>query len=156
MTDKELLTRAVQLAADYSKSGDNGPFGAVIARDGEIIAEGWNRVVEENDPTAHAEMIALREACQKSGTYNLEGCTLYASCEPCPMCLAAAYWAHLDAVYYASTKEDATAAGFDDDHIYREISQPPKDRNMKMVHLPVEEAKAIFKQWVENSDKRVY
>ena len=156
MTDKELLTHAVQLAARYSKSGGNGPFGAVIARKGEIIAEGWNRVVEENNPTAHAEITAIRVACQKLGTYNLEGCALYASCEPCPMCLAAVYWARLDAVYYASTRADATRAGFDDDHIYDEIAQSPENRNLKMIHLPVDDAEAVFKEWLDNPDKHEY
>jgi tRNA(Arg) A34 adenosine deaminase TadA len=156
MTDKELLIRAVELAAEYSRSGDNGPFGAIIARGGEIIAEGWNRVVEENDPTAHAEILAIREACRKLETYNLEGCTLYASCEPCPMCLATAYWAHLDAVYYASSREDAATAGFDDYRIYDEISQPPQNRSLKMVHLPIEQAVTIFKNWLDNPDKREY
>src|SRR5215471_21434342 len=132
---KDLMRRAVALSAEKMRAGLGGPFGCVIARNGEIIAEGSNHVTSANDPTAHAEVVAIREACRKLGTFSLEGCELYTSCEPCPMCLGAIYWARLDRVYYANTRVDAAAIGFDDAAIYREFGKPIDGRAVPFIHL---------------------
>lgn len=156
MTHQELLSRAVALAAEHSQSGANGPFGAVIARKGAVIVESWNRVVEWKDPTAHAEIVAIREACRRLGTHRLSGYTIYINCEPCPMCLAAIYWARLDAVYYASSRQDAADAGFDDARIYREINLPDEKRSLSMVKIPLDHAADVFRKWVANPAKQIY
>ena len=132
------------------------PFGAVIVRDGEVIAEAHNTVTSENDPTAHAEMNAIRAACAKLGKFRLEGCEIYASGEPCPMCLAAIYWARLDRIYYANRQEDANRVGFSDESFYREISLPPERRRIPMSRLLSDEAVAVFSEWDERSDKVIY
>ncbi len=150
------MKRAVTLAATHSLHGDNGPFGAVVVRRGEVVGEGWNRVVESRDPTAHAEIVAIREACQHLGSNVLEDCVLYSSCEPCPMCLAAMYWARIPEFYFACTREDARNAGFDDDMLYRQIQLPPADRMIKAHKMPADEALRVFDQWIKNPNRIPY
>ncbi len=153
---QELMRRAVALSAEKMRAGLGGPFGAVITRDGEIIAEGYNQVTSHNDPTAHAEVVAIRDACRKLGSFSLQGCEMFTSCEPCPMCLGAIYWARLELVYYANTRTDAAAIGFDDDHIYRELDKSLDDRAVPFIRLDSEEARAIFQEWLEKPDKIPY
>jgi guanine deaminase len=155
-TPEQLMRRAIALSAEKMRAGLGGPFGAVIARDGQIIAEGYNQVTSGNDPTAHAEVVAIRAASARLGTFSLQGCEMYTSCEPCPMCLGAIYWARLDRVYYANTRVDAAAIGFDDDHIYRELDKPIDGRAVPFIHLQSEEARRIFKEWLEKTDKIPY
>ncbi|MFL5144679.1 MAG: nucleoside deaminase [Microvirga sp.] len=154
--DRRHLLRAVALAREHMEAGEGGPFGAVIVRHGQVLAEGWNQVTSSNDPTAHAEVVAIRRACRAVDTFALEGAVLYASCEPCPMCLAAAYWARLSGVVYASTRDEAAAAGFDDAFIYDEMPKPPDRRLMPMQHAPVEEARAAFAEWMKKADRIAY
>jgi tRNA(Arg) A34 adenosine deaminase TadA len=150
------MARAIQLAVENVRSGQGGPFGAVIVNDGNIVAEGANQVTATNDPTAHAEVMAIRQACRKLGLFELKGCELYTSCEPCPMCLGAIYWTRLSRVYYGSRAADASQAGFDDSFIYREIAQPHPEREIPMVQMMREEAQAAFRAWQEKSDKIRY
>lgn len=150
------MARAIQLAIENARSGQGGPFGAVIVKDGEIIAEGANCVVAINDPTAHAEIVALRRACAKLADFKLADCEMYCSCEPCPMCLAAIYWAHLARVYFAAPAADAARAGFDDSLIYHEISQPRDARKIPMIQLTVEEAEEPFRGWERQPNKVQY
>ena len=133
-----------------------GPFGAVIVKDGEVIAEGFNNVTSSNDPTAHAEITAIRNACKKLNTFDLSGCELYTSCEPCPMCLAAIYWARIEKIYYANTKEDAADINFDDDFIYQEFAKPKNTRSIPVEQLGRDEAIKVFKKWSEKIDKVEY
>ena len=142
------LRRAIDLARTSAASLAGGPFGAVIVHDGEIIAEGTNRVTSTNDPTAHAEVVAIREACSRLGSFRLDGCILYASCEPCPMCLGAIYWAHIERIHYAATRDDAAAAGFDDSLIYRELAVEPGERSIAMVRGLEEEGTEPFRVWM--------
>ncbi|GJG67461.1 MULTISPECIES: nucleoside deaminase [Prevotella] len=155
MTDKELMRRAIALSIDSVKNG-GGPFGAVIARDGEVIAEGSNSVTIDNDPTAHAEVNTIRKACKKLGTFDLTGCVIYTSCEPCPMCLGAIYWAHLDKIYFANNREDAAAIDFDDDFIYKEIALPVYRRQKPSEILLRDEAIKAFQLWQQKVDKTEY
>ena len=155
MTKEELMRRAIELSADSVRNG-GGPFGAVIARNGEIIAEGSNGVALYNDPTAHAEVSTIRKACQKLNTFDLSGCEIYTSCEPCPMCFGAIYWAHLDKIYYANDRKDAADIGFDDDFIYQEIAVQPQYRKKPSEILLRNEALEVFKQWNEKTDKTEY
>lgn len=155
MTKEELMRRAIELSADSVRNG-GGPFGAVIARNGEIIAEGSNGVALYNDPTAHAEVSTIRKACQKLNTFDLSGCEIYTSCEPCPMCFGAIYWAHLDKIYYANDRKDAADIGFDDDFIYQEISVQPQYRKKPSEILLRNEALEVFKQWTAKTDKTEY
>ena len=155
MTNEELMRRAIRLAEKRVAEG-GGPCGAVIARDGELIAEASNHVVPHCDPTAHAEVSCIREACSRLGTFNLEGCDIYTSCEPCPMCLGAIYWAHLDRIFYANNRKDAAAIGFDDDFIYQELDLPVEKRHKQMQLLLPDEAKKAFEMWAEKSDKDAY
>ena len=150
------MARAIQLAVENVRSGQGGPFGAVIVNDGNIVAEGANRVTATNDPTAHAEVLAIRQACRKLGLFELKGCELYTSCEPCPMCLGAIYWTRLSRVYYGSLAADASQAGFDDSFIYREIAQPHPERGIPMVQMMREEAQAAFRAWQEKANKIRY
>ena len=155
MDKQELMKVAIELAKDnVGKSG--GPFGAVIARDGEIVATGVNRVTENHDPTAHTEVSAIRAACKKLKTYDLSGCEIFSSCEPCPMCLGAIYWAHLDKLYYGSDKMDAKDAGFDDSFIYEEIELDRHERDLPMENLMKEEALEAFKLWNAKTDRVEY
>ena len=149
------MREAIKLSAESVRSG-GGPFGAVIVRDGEIIARGENRVTVCNDPTAHAEVSAIREAAARLGTYDLSGCELYSSCEPCPMCLGAIYWARLDKLYYAGTRADAANVGFDDAHIYEELPLEPSQRELPTETLLREEAQRVFEAWAEKADKKEY
>jgi len=155
-TPEQLMRRAIALSAEKMRAGLGGPFGAVIARAGQIIAEGHNQVTSGNDPTAHAEVVAIRAACRQLGSFSLQGCEMYTSCEPCPMCLGAIYWARLDRVYYANTRIDAAAIGFDDDHIYRELDKPIDGRAVPFIHLQSDEARRIFREWLEKPDKIPY
>jgi guanine deaminase len=150
------MARAIELSIESVRSGRGGPFGAVIVKDGSILAEGVNQVTSNNDPTAHAEVLAVRQACQKLGVFDLKGCEIYASCEPCPMCLGAIYWARLARVYYGNTAADAARIGFDDSLIYREIAQPHAERAIRMIQMMREEALAAFRAWEERSDKISY
>lgn len=155
MTKEDLMRKAVELSVENVANG-GGPFGAVIARDGEIIATGVNRVTDHNDPTAHAEVSAIRAASAKMQNFDLSGCEIYTSCEPCPMCLGAIYWARLDKVYYGNNKDDAARIGFDDSFIYDEIDLKPADRHKPMEILLPEEAAAAFKAWDNKEDKIEY
>lgn len=155
MTKEELMQRAIELSINSVRNG-GGPFGAVIAREGEIIAEGSNGVTIYNDPTAHAEVTAIRKACEKLGTFDLTGCEIYTSCEPCPMCLGAIYWAHLDKVYYANDRKDAADIGFDDDFIYQEIEVKPQYRKKPSEILMREEGLEAFRIWNKKTDKIEY
>lgn len=155
MTKEELMRRAIALSEESVRKG-GGPFGAVIARDGVVVAEASNRVTLDNDPTAHAEVSAIRAASLRLGTFDLSGCDIYTSCEPCPMCLGAIYWAHLDHIYYANDRKDAAAIGFDDDFIYQEIARAPADRHKPMRILLPDEAKKAFEAWRESDSKTEY
>lgn len=155
MEKKELMMRAIQLSEESVRRG-GGPFGAVIARNNEIVAEGANRVTLDNDPTAHAEVSAIREATRKLGTFDLTGCEIYTSCEPCPMCLGAIYWAHLDKIYYANDRKDAAAIGFDDDFIYQELALHPQYRKKPSEIYMAQEGKYAFKMWAIKGDKTEY
>lgn len=150
----------MQMAIDLSeynvKEGQGGPFGAVIVKDGMVLARSANKVVSNNDPTAHAEVSAIRLACQELGTFNLAGCEIYTSCEPCPMCLGAIYWARIDKIYYANTKADAAAIGFDDHFIYEELDLPMEKRKLPFVQMMRNEALGAFKLWRESESKTDY
>lgn len=141
------MRMAIQLSEQNIEQRQGGPFGAVIVKDGMVVARSANKVVPQKDPTAHAEIAAIRLACKELDTYNLEGCVIYTSCEPCPMCLGAIYWAHLDAIYYANTKADAAAIEFDDQFIYTEIARPLAERKLPAVQLLRDEALGAFKNW---------
>ncbi|GGK36853.1 nucleoside deaminase [Salinarimonas ramus] len=154
--DRRHLARAVALSREHMERGEGGPFGAVIVRDGAVLAEGWNEVTSSNDPTAHAEVSAIRRACRAVGDFSLRGATLYTSCEPCPMCLASAFWARVDRIVYANTRTEAAAIGFDDAFIYDEIPKDPAARALPAEHLPLEEARAVFRAWMEKADKVAY
>lgn len=155
MTNKELMQRAINLSKESVLNG-GGPFGAVIARNGEIIAEGSNNVTTQCDPTAHAEVSAIRKAAEKLGTFDLSGCQIYTSCEPCPMCLGAIYWAHLDKIYYANDRKDAAEIGFDDDFIYQELQLKPSERQKPSEIIMREEAIEAFRMWQQKEDKTEY
>lgn len=150
------MARAIQLSIDSVHYGRGGPFGAVVVRDGKIVAEGVNEVTSKNDPTAHAEVLAIREACAKLGTFELKECELYASCEPCPMCFGAIYWARISRLYFANTAEDAAKIGFDDSFIYTELRQPHWQRRIPAIQMMREEALAGFRAWAAKPDKRSY
>ena len=156
MQKEELMRRAIAVSENSVRNG-GGPFGAVIAsKDGEIIAEASNSVTIDHDPTAHAEVNCIRKATAKLGTFDWAGYDIYTSCEPCPMCLGAIYWAHLDKIYYANDRKDAAAIGFDDDFIYQELELKNEDRHKKMELLLPEEAKKAFEMWAESTDKTEY
>jgi tRNA(Arg) A34 adenosine deaminase TadA len=155
MNDRDLMRKAIELSIENIKNG-GGPFGAVIAKDGDIIATGTNRVTADNDPTAHAEVNAIRKACQTLKTFDLSGCTIYTSCEPCPMCLAAIYWAHIDKIYYGNNKKDAADIGFDDSYIYDELNLPVEKRTKLMNELLPGEAIKAFQLWANTEEKTEY
>jgi len=155
MTNEECMIRAARLSEENVKNG-GGPFAAVIVKDGKIIAEGCNRVTADNDPTAHAEISAIRSACKKLGSFNLEGYSIYTSCEPCPMCLGAIYWSHIDKIYYGNNRVDAAEIGFDDDFIYKEIPLSLEKRTVPMENLLRGETIKCFQQWAEKTDKTEY
>lgn len=155
MTNEELMREAIRLSEENVNNG-GGPFGAVIARDGEIVATGVNRVTASHDPTAHAEVNAIREACRRLGTFDLSGCEIYSSCEPCPMCLGAIYWAHIGKLYYGNNKTDAKNIGFDDSFIYEELELPRDRRRLPSELLLSDEAAEAFRMWMEKDDKVEY
>ena len=155
MTNKELMRRAIELSKQSVRNG-GGPFGAVIARNGEIIAEGSNCVTIDCDPTAHAEVSTIRKACKSLGTFDLSGCEIFTSCEPCPMCFGAIYWAHLDKIYMGNDRKDAAKIGFDDDFIYQEIALNAADRTKPSEVLLRDEALEAFRMWDEKTDKTEY
>jgi guanine deaminase len=156
MSDDRFMKLAAALALEKMRANEGGPFGAVVVRDGEIIGEGWNQVTSTNDPTAHAEIVAIRRACAALGTFNLPDCELYTSCEPCPMCLGAIYWARLRRLYFANTRAEAAKIGFDDDLIYREIGLDPLARRIPAIQIKSAVAEAAFREWLENPDKVRY
>ena len=153
---ERFMRRAIELSREGMRDGCGGPFAAVVVKDGRIVGEGTNQVTSANDPTAHAEVVAIREACRELGTYSLEGADIYASCEPCPMCLAAIYWAHLSRVFYANTTADAAKIGFDDQAIYREVGLDPALRGLPHVRLLGQEARIVFNEWDEWDGKVRY
>lgn len=155
-TPRELMAAAIAHSARGMRAGCGGPFGAVVSKDGRIIGQGSNRVVSTSDPTAHAEVVAIREACRSLGVFQLDGCVLYTSCEPCPMCLAAAYWARIDRIVFANSRKDAARIGFGDDFIYREIPLAPGDRMLTMKRSMGREAIAVFREWQRKADKIPY
>ena len=155
MTNEHFMQRAIALSLESVKNG-GGPFGAVIVKDGKIISEGTNRVTADNDPTAHAEIFAIRQAAKKLNSFDLSGCTIYTSCEPCPMCLGAIYWAHLDVIYFGNTKNDAKNIGFDDSFIYDELKLNPADRKVAMKPLLRNQAIIAFEDWENKEDKVEY
>jgi guanine deaminase len=154
--DSSLMARAIQLAIENVRSGRGGPFGCVITKDNDVVAECTNRVTATNDPTAHAEVLAIRLACQKLHHFELKGCALYTSCEPCPMCLSAIYWARIDKVYFGSLAADAARVGFDDSAIYGEIARPHAQRTIPMIQMMRDEALVAFRAWEENPRKIFY
>ena len=156
MSDEAFMHEALALAAENVRAGQGGPFAALVVRDGEVIARSTNRVTTQNDPTAHAEVEAIRAACAKLGDFQLHGCALYTSCEPCPMCMGAIYWSRLERVVYAGTREDAAAAGFDDAFIYDELTRPPEARRIPMTTLLREEGRRPFEAWAQAEERVDY
>ncbi|HVV05493.1 MAG TPA: nucleoside deaminase [Puia sp.] len=154
--DRKFLQQAIALAKQGIEAGQGGPFGCIIVKDGQVIGKGANQVTSTNDPTAHAEVVAIRDACRRLGNYQLTDCDVYASCEPCPMCLGALYWARPRRVVYASTRDEAAGAGFDDAFIYHEINVAAGDRKIPFDYQSLEEAAALFGLWKEKGDKRLY
>jgi guanine deaminase len=155
ISKNKFMLRAIELSISSAKD-TGGPFGCVMVKDDKIIAEGLNKVTFSNDPTAHAEIVAIREACKKLNTFNLSGCDLYASCEPCPMCLSAIYWSHIDNIFYANTREDAKKINFDDSLIYSEISKKNEDRKIPIKQMLRDEALKAFEIWSKKTDKIEY
>ncbi|WP_431214492.1 nucleoside deaminase [Puia sp. P3] len=154
--DKVYLRMAIELAKQGVEEGQGGPFGCVIVKDGEVVGKGCNGVTSTNDPTAHAEVMAIRDACRRLGDYQLSGCDVYTSCEPCPMCLGALYWARPDRVVYAASRFEAAEAGFDDAFIYAEIGLPDEDRRIPFIHGVMDESGDVFLLWKEKGNKRLY
>jgi tRNA(Arg) A34 adenosine deaminase TadA len=156
MSNENFMREAIRLSLDGVRTGRGGPFGCVVVRDGKVVGRGSNQVTSTCDPTAHAEIVAIREACRALGTFQLKDCALFASCEPCPMCLSAIYWAHIPTVYYGNTRQNAAAVGFDDDFIYRQIPLPASERRVMMTALLGDEAKGAFSEWAKMKDKVAY
>ena len=150
------MKRAIELSQQKMSENAGGPFGAVIVKENKVIAEGWNCVTSRCDPTAHAEVEAIRKACEHLENFNLEGCTIYTSCEPCPMCLSAIYWARIDKIYYANTREDAARISFDDDFIYNQIPLSPSERAIPMEQVERDLAQEVFQSWQDKTDKISY
>jgi guanine deaminase len=153
---KEFMREAIRLSIRMMRQGKGGPFGAVVVRRGKIVGRGCNQVTSSNDPTAHAEVVAIRDACRRLRTFQLDDCELYTSCEPCPMCLAAIYWARLRRVFYGNTRKDAARIEFDDEFIYTEVSRPIAKRSLVMKPLLREEALTAFREWEQKADKILY
>ena len=147
---------AGQISREKMRAGEGGPFGAIIVRNDEIIGQGWNQVTSQCDPSAHAEIVAIRNACSALGKFSLEGANIYTSCEPCPMCLAAVWWARLESVYYANTRQDAARIGFDDAEIYREVSRSRANRHIPMIRCESRVAALAFQDWAKKEDKIPY
>jgi tRNA(Arg) A34 adenosine deaminase TadA len=154
--DEYFMRRAIALAQSGIDTNAGGPFGAIVVREGEIIGEGCNRVTSTNDPTAHAEVVAIRDACARLGSFQLDGCVIYTSCEPCPMCLGAIYWARPEKVFFGCTREDAARIGFDDQFIYEEIEKNYEHRQMKLANFLRDEALEVFRNWENKADKTRY
>lgn len=154
--DTKFMEEAISLSVEKMEENEGGPFGAVIVKNGKIIAKGWNKVTSINDPTAHAEIVAIREACRALNTFWLGDCELYVNCEPCPMCLAAIYWAGIPKIFYAATRHDASEVGFGDSYIYDEIIKVNSDRNLAMVQVMRDEALPAFSRWEAKADKVEY
>jgi guanine deaminase len=152
----KFMREAIRLSIRMMRRNHGGPFGAVVVRNGKIVGRGWNQVTSSNDPTAHAEIVAIRKACQRLKTFQLDDCDLYTSCEPCPMCLSAIYWARLRNVFYGNTRKDAARIAFDDDFIYREVAMPLRKRKRKLKQLLRKEALAAFTEWERKADKVPY
>jgi tRNA(Arg) A34 adenosine deaminase TadA len=156
MTDILFMRRAIALADERMRAGEGGPFGAVVVKDGVIVGEGWNRVVATQDPTAHAEIVAIRDACARLGTFDLEGATVYTSCEPCPMCMGAILWSRASRMCYAANRQDAAVIGFDDEAFYREVALPIDGRALPTDRLLADEAQAVFAAWFAKPDRVEY
>lgn len=154
--EAKFMQRAIELATENVRSGRGGPFGAVVVKDGEVVAEGMNLVTATNDPTAHAEVTAIRRACTALGSFTLEGCEVYTSCEPCPMCLAAIYWARCSTIYYGNTAADAAAVGFDDSFLYDEVKKPLTERSLPAHQMMRDEALESFRAWSSSGEKTSY
>jgi len=154
--DNPFMARAIQLSIENVRSERGGPFGAVVVKGDAVIAEATNQVTSSNDPTAHAEVLAIRDACQRLGVFDLQECEIYTSCEPCPMCLGAIYWARIARVYFANSAADASKVGFDDSLIYRELAQPHSQRRIPMTQIMRKEASAAFREWEDRSNKIAY
>lgn len=154
--EEKFMQEAILLSEKGVQDNDGGPFGCIVVKDDKIIGRGNNKVTSTNDPTAHAEIIAIREACKNIGSFQLDGCEIYTSCEPCPMCLGAIYWSRPKIIYYANTREDAAAIGFDDSMIYNEIKGDIKNRKIPSVHLESEQAQKVFKEWDKKKGKDSY
>ncbi|MBN2614677.1 MAG: nucleoside deaminase [Bacteroidales bacterium] len=150
------MGKAISLASSNVLSHQGGPFGAVVVKNGEIIGRGSNQVTASNDPTAHAEIVAIRDAARHLDSFDLSGCEIYSSCEPCPMCLGAIYWSHVDKLYYAATKDDAASADFDDSFIYKEFALPKEERSIPSVQMMREDAVKVFEEWVKSDSKIPY
>jgi tRNA(Arg) A34 adenosine deaminase TadA len=156
MSELDFMRRAIELSRQNASSAAGGPFGAVVVHQGRIVGEGANRVVPDNDPTAHAEVVAIRAACHTLGRYALDGCVIYTSCEPCPMCLGAIWWARIAEIVYANDRADAAAIGFDDDALYREVAAPLHERHLPLRRMSAAEALAVFHQWFANPNRVPY
>ena len=154
--EARFILDAIRLAVDGVNADAGGPFGAVVVRNGQVVGRGHNCVTSTNDPTAHAEIVAIRDACTRLGSFSLSGCELYASCEPCPMCLAAVYWARIDHLYYAACRDDAAKAGFDDETIYAELGLSVEERSLPMVRIESEHVMKPFEAWKSKADKVEY
>ncbi|WP_447642691.1 MULTISPECIES: nucleoside deaminase [Chitinophagaceae] len=154
--DKQFMQEAVDLSREHMENGEGGPFGCVVVKDGMVVGRGWNGVLSGNDPTAHAEVMAIRDACKNLGSFQLKGCDIYTSCEPCPMCLGAIYWARPDRVFYANDKTDAANIGFDDSFIYEELALPMEKRKVPMIQMDKSEALKVFQLWAGKIDKQRY
>jgi tRNA(Arg) A34 adenosine deaminase TadA len=154
--NESFMQEAIRLSLEKMRQGYGGPFGALIVQHGQIVGRGWNQVTTTNDPTAHAEIVAIRDACRHLGTFRLDGCEIYSSCEPCPMCLSAIYWARLTKLFYAADRQDAQSAGFDDDWIYREMALPLPQRHLAAAQLLRDKAITAFAEWKAKADKIPY
>jgi len=154
--NQAFLRETIRLSVEKMEAGEGGPFGAVVAQNGKIVGRGWSQVTSTNDSTAHAEIVAIREACANLHTFSLAGCEIYTSCEPCPMCFAAIYWARLERIYYAATGQDAQAAGFDDCRFSDELALPPSGRSIPMIQDLQEEAREAFRAWMRKADRIPY
>jgi len=150
------MQMAVDLSRKGMQNGDGGPFGSIVVKGEEVVGRGWNQVLLLNDPTAHAEVVAIRDACKQLGTFQLHDCEIFTSCEPCPMCLGAIYWARPQRVYFANTKDDAAAIDFDDSFIYKEIAVPHSDKKIPFISFPDADALQVFREWKEKGDKTLY
>ncbi len=156
MEHQKHMREAIRLSRQGMEADEGGPFGAVVVKEGKIVGRGNNRVTSTNDPTAHAEVMAIRDACRNLGTYQLDGCIIYSSCEPCPMCLGAIYWARPDKLYFACDRKDAAAVGFDDEFIYKEIPIPIDQRKIPTIQFLQEEGRIVFEEWEQKEDKAPY